>query len=504
MTSPVSERPLPMTSPVSERPLPMTSPVSTRPWPSAPAPLAMPSTTKAPPPTTCPPTLRSPSPTLLMSLVRFSRISFWKSRMISLSSPEAHSRASAPIVPLNASSSHDLNLKGFALTARMWMFQSTNSRRRSSRTSLRRFLFSSSVSSGGFWFTRSSRVMSALSLFVTSAPAAWIPPATELPRLAARLFTSASCFSISALAPAKASPTELNRDTSPSGSFALSRFAASSAMRFSSCSRSSAASSAARSFAASAALCRFRFWKLRIFFVESAPALGSGTSSTYTVAPVTLMTSTSPHRYPTTKLPRPRTPRMLNGLSLTCTRFMATRNGDENRAVGGLPSVKSSTVTVPCPPATRTLTAPTKTSPASFARIFVSTFLVTNASNRASSAVLFVSASEATETSSAASAVTIFSHGSCAQNRAARPSHRTFASGLYGSSITYTSAAACERSAAAWSTASAMADESIAPIVRPRASNYAVRRSPTWTKRTTEKSPRFFCHLHTRGRGGVR
>ena len=82
-------------------------------------------------------------------------------------------------------------------------------------------------------------------------------------------------------------------------------------------------------------------------------------------------------------------PGTLSGLSLTCTRFMATRNGDEKFAVGGLPRVKSSTVTVPCPPSKRTLTAPTKTSPASFARIFVSTFLVTNASNRASSVSLY-------------------------------------------------------------------------------------------------------------------
>ena len=46
-----------------------------------------------------------------------------------------------------------------------------------------------------------------------------------------------------------------------------------------------------------------------------------------------------------------------------------------------------------------------------------------------------------------------------------------------------------------------MADESIAPIVRPRASppDGRAARSPHWTKRTTEKSPRFLPPPHARG-----
>mmetsp|Transcript_8543 Transcript_8543/g.31984 ORF Transcript_8543/g.31984 Transcript_8543/m.31984 type:complete len:280 (-) Transcript_8543:549-1388(-) len=279
MTSPVSPKPFPITSPVSAKPLPITPPVSTKPCPTAPTLETPKPTTNAPPPTTPAPTFKSPSPTAAMSLDRLVRISCWKSLMISLSSPEAHSLANAPTPPLNACNSHFRNLNGALFTARIKISHSQNCSVCNSSVSFRFLRFSSSDSSTGFWFTRSNKLISAFSLFVTSAPAACTPPATALPNDEACLFTSASCFSISELADANESPIVANNDAR-FGSLCFKLFVAISAIRFSSSSSTSAASSRARSSAASSEDCRRRFWKFRIFFALSTPAAGSATSST--------------------------------------------------------------------------------------------------------------------------------------------------------------------------------------------------------------------------------
>ena len=118
--------------------------------------------------------------------------------MISLSRPAAHSLASMPTLPVNFSSCQDLNLNALSLTARMLMFHSVNVKCSTLSINFRFFRFSASVSSGGFWFTRSNSVISAFNLLVTSAPADWMPVLMLPGSAAACAVTSLSCLSISA------------------------------------------------------------------------------------------------------------------------------------------------------------------------------------------------------------------------------------------------------------------------------------------------------------------
>mmetsp|Transcript_786 Transcript_786/g.3568 ORF Transcript_786/g.3568 Transcript_786/m.3568 type:complete len:244 (+) Transcript_786:4485-5216(+) len=235
--------------------------------------------------------------------------------------------------------------------------------------------------------------------------------------------------------------------------FSLSTAAASSASLFSSCAATNASSSLFISSASCAAVCLRIPWKLRIFF----PFPGSNTSSMYTTAPCTAICSTSPKFHPTTKLPLPLIPARLSGLHRTVTRSMDTRNGALNAPVGGLPILNPSTVAVAVVGVApgRTRTASIWTSHASFARILVNTFFVTNASKRATSLPWLYFTHAASRHRTVTRTATMRSHGRPETNTATRPAKLTPRRGTNGSSMTCTSSAAARRIAAARSTESA-------------------------------------------------
>eukprot|EP00982_Pelagococcus_subviridis_P015413 31398-Pelagococcus_subviridis.AAC.8 len=325
-----------------------------------------------------------------------------------------------------------------------------NSTRRTSRVSCRFRRRDSSVSAGAGSFTRSSSVTSALSLFVTSVPAAVIPDAMFPGRFIASAAAAASFASIAFCAAANDSPTSLKNprgdETSSLDALDAAAFDASSSVAAASGAASAAAASASASASAAA---RNTPAKFRIF--DNAPASsGSCASSTCTTKPWIAINFTAAVSHPTTKFPRrTRTPSRLSKSHSTTAHCSFIRNGAFAKfAAGELPIVSPSTLTV----FQRRRTLRALTSGVSIPRSFVSACLVTYASNARAIAPRLSHSAARTSARVVAKSETSRGHGRRQANAARRPRREYL---RCASSITRISAAAAATAAAACSTESA-------------------------------------------------